>query len=92
MFKIALPVPSEYENDIESFLAQMKIAITAAQKSYEQITKNLTKEEKANFYVSYRFPQIDLYERESDDKGFVKVHVDEESTQMQNIELEIISI
>lgn len=89
MFKIALPNPSDYENDFILFLNQMKVAIKATEKSYEQLTKDLTEEEKQNFYFIYRFPQIDLYEREQDSDGFVKVHVDEEANEMQNIELEI---
>jgi hypothetical protein len=90
MFKIALPNPSEFEYDFKSYFAQMKIAIKAAEKSYEQLTKNLTEEQLKDYlYITYRFPKIDLYSREQDNEGNVKVHVDEESDEMQSIELEI---
>jgi hypothetical protein len=92
MFKIALPKPSEYENNIPLFLSQMKIVIKATEKSYELLTKDLTTEELKQISLIYRFPEIDLEERENDENGFVKVHVDEETNQMQDIEIEIFSI
>ena len=86
MFKIALPIPSEFENDIPSFLAQMKIAIKATEKSYEQITKNLTDEQKQNFYIMYRHPKFEYWSKGGEDK---LDKIDPNMDDRQKIELEI---
>lgn len=87
MFKISLPNPSEHSP--EDFFAQMKIVIKSAQIAYEQITKDLTKEEKNNYWMHYSFPQLNLFSRVKDKDNFVKVNIEEEGEEMQNIELEI---
>ena len=90
MFKIALPNPNEFENNIKGFFAQFRVVLKAAEKSYEEATKGLIDEEqKSAMWLIYRFPEIELNEREQDNEGNVKVHVDEEGDSMQKIELEI---
>lgn len=78
------------------FLRQMELSIHHAKKAWEEIEKDAEEhpEEyaenwKENYWIVFRFPKIDLYERESDKDGNVKVHVDEENDGMQNIEMEI---
>ncbi len=87
--KISLPKPENIcgYKDIKHFLRQLELCVHHASKSLEEMNTNGDINETS--YVIYRFPAINLYEREQDDKGFVKVHVDEESDQMQDIEIEI---
>lgn len=94
MIKISLPNPTEY--DIKMFFRQMELSIHHAQKAWEEIEKDAKENPdeyaenwRENYYVMYRFPRIELYDREQDNDGNVKVHVDEEGDQMQNIEIEI---
>lgn len=96
MIKISLPNPNDYDKDIKHFLRQMELTVHHAQKAWEEIEKEAKEhpEEwadnwKENFYVTFRFPEIDLYERDQDEQGRVKVHVDEESSGMQEVVLEI---
>lgn len=85
LFKIGLPNPNDMKP--EMFFAQSRIMLKAAEKAYEEATKNLSEEDKENIFIMYRFPTLE--EREQDDEFYLKVHVDELSEQMQNIELEI---
>ncbi len=96
MIKISLPNPNDYTNDVKMFLRHMELSVHHAQKAWEEIEKDAKEnpEEydenwRQNYWVIFRFPRVDLYERESDNDGNVKVHVDEENETMQNIELEI---
>jgi len=86
MIKISLPNPNEYEN-IEGFLRQLELTVHHAQKAYEQLEKDDMITE--DTYITFRFPKVNLYSREYDDKGFAKVHVDEETNQFLEIEIEI---
>lgn len=87
--KISLPKPSETTGkEIDLFLRQLELCVHHLQKSWEEIKKE-NPEDIENYFLVYRFPRIQLYDREQDDRGFVKVHVDEESDQMQNIEVEL---
>lgn len=90
VIKIALPNPNESDG-IKQFLRQLELSVHHAQKAIEEEEKSngpetITGEEA---YAIFRFPLIDLYEREQDGQGFVKVHVDEEATNMQEIEIKI---
>lgn len=89
--KISLPRPSDFAINtlagMKSYLRQLELAVHHAQKSVEEMAKN--DEINEDSFIIYRFPSIDLDSRDSDDKGFVKVHVDEETEEMQLIEIEI---
>lgn len=88
--KISLPKPNDTSGkEIKQFLRQMELCVHHLQKSVEEIEKE-DPEDFKNYYIIYRFPDIDLYNREQDSQSNVKVHVDEESEEMQNIEIEIV--
>jgi len=89
MIKVSLPKPNDTSGSqgIRHFLKQMELSIHHLQKSLEQMEKDSLVNE--DTYIIYRFPKINLYDREQDSEGNVKVHVDEESDQMQEIEIEI---
>lgn len=96
MIKVSLPNPNDYSNDIDLFLRHLELSLHHTQKAWEEIKKDATEhpEEyaenwKENYWITFRHPKMDLYERESDKEGCVKVHLDEEGDQMQHIELEI---
>ncbi len=94
MVKITLPNPNEFEGNVKGFLRQLELAVHHAQKSYQAMVEDGEINDSESSYVSYRFPLIDLYERSEDPvfalkDGYVRVHVDEEGDQMQNIVLEI---
>ena len=92
MVNITLPNPNDfqYEGGIKHFLRQLELCVHHAQKSYDEIVKDRSDEVNLeNIFCVFRFPKINLYGRKEDRKGFVKVHVDEEGDQMQNIILEI---
>jgi hypothetical protein len=98
--KVSLPKPNNTDgHDIKRFLRQMELSVHHLQKSWEEIEKDAEEHPdewgekwRDNFYIIFNFPKIDLYNRESDEKGFAKVHVDEETDQMQEIEVEIAQI
>lgn len=95
--RVGLPKPENTDGtQIKQFLRQMELSIHHLQKAWEEIEKDAeaNPEEYAekwrdNFFLIYRFPSIDLYNRDQDDEGNVKVHVDEETDQMQEIAIEI---
>lgn len=92
MIKIRLPNPNNYQENIKGFLRQLELSVHHAQKSFEQLEKD--KMIDGNSFITYRFPEVGLYQRYELDKennpdSYVKVHVDEESNQFQNIEIEI---
>ena len=89
--KVSLPKPNDTTGqEIKHFLRQLELCVHHLQKSVEEMEQNgqLTEDT----FLIYRFPRINLYEREQDKEGFAKVHVDEESDQMQEIEIEIANI
>ena len=87
--KISLPKPNDTSGKkIKQFLRQMELCVHHLQKSVEEIEKNDPKDFE-NYFIIYRFPRINLYGRKQDDEGFAKVHVDEETDQMQEIEIEL---
>lgn len=98
--KVGLPKPNNIDGkDIKWFLRQMELSVHHLQKSWDEVEKEAKENPedydeswRENLFLVYRFPRIDLYNREQDDKGFVKVHVDEENDQMQEIEIEISSL
>lgn len=89
--KVSLPKPNDTTGEeIKRFLRQMELTVHHLQKVVEQAEKDGTLGE--NTFIIYRFPKINLYGRESDSEGFVKVHADEETDQMQEIEVEICDV
>jgi len=85
--KVSLPKPEDTSGkEIKRFLRQMELCVHHLQKSIEEIEKDDTLDD---YYIMYRFPEINLYGREQNAKGEALVHVDEEANQMQNIEVEI---
>lgn len=87
MIKISLPNPQEYGDNIKGFLRQLELSVHHAQKAYEQMVVDEMITD--NAYITYRHPKVELYDREHDNTGCVKVHVDEEQNEFLNIELEI---
>lgn len=68
----------------------MELCIHYLQKSVEEMEKD--GELSDDTFIIFRFPRMNLYGRESDGKGYVKVHCDEETDQMQEIEIEIANV
>jgi len=88
--RVSLPKPGDTTGkEIKHFLRQMELSVHHLQKAVEEIEKE--KELDENCYITYRFPLMNLYEREQDGEGFAKVHVDEENDEMQLIEVEIVT-
>lgn len=98
--KVSLPKPDNTDGrEIKWFLRQMELSIHHLQKSWDELEKEAKENPndfdenwRDNYFLMYRFPKINLYSREQDEKGFVKVHVDEEGEQMQEIEIEIATL
>jgi len=91
MVKITLPNPNDYQNgDIEHFLRQLELCVHHARKSYQEFEKDETSGE--NIYVTFRFPELDLFNRETDKEGNISIHIDEALDKIQNIEIEISSL
>lgn len=86
--KVGLPKPNDTSGkEIKLFLRQLELCVHHLQKSIEEIEKDGELDE--NYYIIYRFPALNIAGREEDEKGFVQVHPDEESDEMQEIEIEI---
>ena len=51
--KVHLPSPYEDGTDVKQFFALMRVALKATEKTYEEVTKNLTKEEISNIYLRF---------------------------------------
>ena len=97
MVKISLPNPNDYSIgisgretavNIKHFLRQLELSVHHLQKSVEQLEKDgmLTEDS----FIMFRFPRIgSFYDKEQDNEGYIKIHVDEESDEFQEIEVEI---
>lgn len=89
--RVSLPKPEDTTGkEIKKFLRQLELTVHHLQKAVEEMEKegDLTE----NTFIIYRFPLMNLNDRESDDEGYVRVHVDDESSKMQDIELEIATV
>lgn len=86
MVKIKLPNPNEFQKNPKQFFRQLELAVHHAQKSYEEMEKDGSYNPDENF-ICFRFPKLNLYDRDDIGEGFVKVHVDEESE--LDVEIEI---
>ncbi len=93
MVKISLPNPMDYGLNAIAFLRQLELCVHHAKKAIEDLkeTGEWTEGEDSGCFFVYRFPQVNLDRREQDKDGNVKVHVDEESEEFQNIEIEFAS-
>lgn len=77
-FKVSLPNPDN--GTPEEFFTQIRIVIKACEKSYQEMTKDLTQEEKEkSFYLAFRYPTLE----DKMDK------IDSDMNERQNIELEL---
>jgi hypothetical protein len=60
-FKIDLPNP--FEGTPEEFFSQMRIVLKACEKSYQEMVKNLTDEQKEEMskwlYIAFRHPTLE---------------------------------
>lgn len=54
--KIQLPNPDDYENAVEQWFSQMRISLKAAEKTYQEATKDLTDEARKQYYVDIGIP------------------------------------
>ena len=80
MITINLPNPNEMS--IPSFFAQMRIALKAAEKSYEEIEKATDPEQEDRPYILFGLPVV--LENELEDKG---IDDTEENFQRPTIEI-----
>jgi hypothetical protein len=86
--KISLPKPENTSGkDIKKFLRQMELCVHYLKKTVEEIEENEGKEELDNYYLIYKFPAINS--RETDNDSYMKVHIDELSDELQEIEVQI---
>lgn len=60
--ELKVNLPNPYEMNAEEFFAQMRIALKATEKTYQQATKSLTKEEKENFWLGFEFTKLEATE------------------------------
>jgi len=79
--KVNLPNPQEV-NPIE-FFAQMRIALTAAEKTYQQAIRGLTSEEVKDFWLSF---ECSLLQKIEEDE-IIKKRIDEIIDEDDNIQL-----
>jgi len=83
MIKINLPNPNEMS--IPSFFAQMRIAIKAAEKSYEEMMKVKDPEGDSDYpYILWRLPDILMNRIE-------ETEIDPTDEDFQKLSLEIVS-
>lgn len=78
LFKIGLPNP--YQSTPKEFFTQIRIAIKATEKAYEEATKNLTEEEKENYWIGFYQPDLSQSLKE-------KLDLDTYAEEAQDIEL-----
>lgn len=92
MFKINLPNPSEMS--IPEFFSQMKIVLKAAEKSYEDMIKEIELNEENTPYISYRQPSLRLQLLEDTKPEIMKkvIDLDEYLDEANEIQLEINTI
>ena len=53
MLKVNFPSPYEDGTDIKQFFALMRVALKAAEKTYEEAVKGLTNEDKEDFFLRF---------------------------------------
>jgi hypothetical protein len=83
LIKIGLPNP--YMMKTEMFFTQMRIAIKACEKAYEEATKDLTEEQKEDCWLAYRHPDLEEALKKSDSPVELGNYEDEQ----QDLELHL---
>lgn len=84
--KVSLPKPNDTSGQhIKSFLRQLELCVHHLQKSIEDMEKE---SDISNAYVMYRFPYLER-QYKFGENDIAKVHVDDASDGMQEIEIEI---
>ena len=61
--ELKVNLPNPYQLKAEEFFAQMRIALKAAEKTYQQAVKGLTEEEKKNFWLGFEFTELEATEK-----------------------------
>lgn len=84
--KVSLPKPNDTTGQsIKGFLRQLELCVHHLQKSVEEMEKNGDLSEST--FILYRFPFLENKEQDADYN--MKVHIDDLSGEMQELELEI---
>ncbi len=87
--KVSLPKPEDTTGQsIKGFLRQLELCVHHLQKSVEEMEKD--GELSDNTFIIYRLPSLERKER--DKESFIKVHEDELSGELQEIEIEIVTL
>lgn len=60
--QLKVNLPNPYELDPEHFFAQMRIALKAAEKTYQEATRGLTEEELQDYWLSFELTEIEATE------------------------------
>lgn len=85
--KVHFPSPYEDGTDIKQFFALMRVALKSAEKTYEEVIKGLTEEEKSNFYLRFNNAFNELEETQK-----LEEKLDPDYSKTQEIWLEILSV
>ncbi len=60
--ELKVNLPSPYELEAEQFFAQMRIALKAAEKTYQQAIKDLTGAELENVFICFELTKLEATE------------------------------
>lgn len=85
--KVHFPNPYEDDTNIKQFFALMRVALKSAEKTYEEVIKGLTEEEKSNFYLRFNNAFNELEEIKK-----LEEELDPDYSKTQEIWLEILSV
>lgn len=85
--KVHFPSPYEDGMDIKQFFALMRVALKSAEKTYDEVVKGLTEEEKSNFYLRFNSK---FNEEEKVKK--LEEEIDPNYSKTQEVWLEILSV
>ena len=61
--ELKVNLPNPYELEAEHFFAQMRIALKAAEKTYQEATRGLTEKEIKNFYLGFELTELEANEK-----------------------------
>lgn len=61
--QLKVNLPNPYELEPEQFFAQMRIALKAAEKTYQEAIKGLTEEELEGFYLGFELTELEANEK-----------------------------
>lgn len=60
--KLKVNLPNPYELEPEHFFAQMRIALKAAEKTYQEAMRGLTKEEIQDYWLGFELTELEATE------------------------------